>query len=53
MDKVKVGLLGTGFIGDIHAAAFAMVPDAEVVAVASPPPGEARAFADERGIPNA
>jgi myo-inositol 2-dehydrogenase/D-chiro-inositol 1-dehydrogenase len=53
MDKVKVGLLGTGFIGDIHAAAFAMVPDAEVVAVASPPPGEAKAFAAERGIPNA
>jgi myo-inositol 2-dehydrogenase/D-chiro-inositol 1-dehydrogenase len=53
MDKVKVGLLGSGFIADIHAAAFAMVPDAEVVAVASPTPGKAKAFADQRGIPNA
>ena len=53
MDKVKVGLIGTGFIGDIHAAAFEMVPDAELVAVASPPPGEAKKFAEQRGIPKA
>jgi myo-inositol 2-dehydrogenase/D-chiro-inositol 1-dehydrogenase len=53
MDKVKVGLLGTGFVADIHAAALRAVPDAEVVAVASPTPGKAKAFADERGIPNA
>ena len=53
MSKVRVGLVGTGFIGDIHAAAFKMVPDAEVVAVASPAPGKAKAFASERGIPKA
>ncbi len=53
MDKVRVGILGTGFVGDIHAAAFKMVPDAEVVAVASPSPGKAKAFAEERGIPHA
>ena len=53
MEKVKVGLIGTGFVADIHAAAFAMVPDAEVVAVASPTPGKAKAFAGERGIPKA
>jgi predicted dehydrogenase len=29
------------------------VPEAEVVAVASPPPGQAKAFARERGIPKA
>jgi predicted dehydrogenase len=50
MGKVRVGLIGTGFIGDIHAAAFRMVPDAEVVAAASPAPGKAKAFARERGI---
>ncbi len=53
MSKVNVGLIGTGFVGDIHAAAFKMVPDAQVVAVASPTPGKAKAFAEERGIPRA
>ena len=53
MSKTRVGLIGTGFIGDIHAAAFKSVPEAEVVAVASPPPGQAKAFAGERGIPKA
>jgi predicted dehydrogenase len=53
MSQVKVGLIGTGFVADLHAAAFAMLPDAEVVAVASPTPGKARAFAERRGIPHA
>ena len=53
MGRVRVGLIGSGFIGDIHAAAFKMVPDAEVVAVASPTPGKAKAFARARGIPKA
>ena len=53
MSKVNVGVIGTGFVGDIHAAAFKMVPDAEVVAVASPTPGKAKAFAEERGIARA
>ena len=34
---VKVGMVGTGFVGDLHHAAFkGWVRDAEVVAVASP-----------------
>ncbi len=53
MDTVKVGLIGTGFVADIHAAALAVVPEAEVVAVASPTPGKAKAFAEERGIARA
>jgi len=53
VSKTRVGLIGTGFIGDIHAAAFKTVPEAEVVAVASPTPGKAEAFARERGIPKA
>ena len=49
---VKVGIVGTGFVGDIHHAAFkGWVRDAEVVAVASP--HNAAKFAEERGIPNA
>jgi myo-inositol 2-dehydrogenase/D-chiro-inositol 1-dehydrogenase len=55
MEKtVKVGLIGSGFVADIHAHAFQQfVPNAEVVAVASPTPGKAARFAKERGIPNA
>jgi predicted dehydrogenase len=53
MSKVKVGLVGTGFVADIHAAAFGLVPDAEVVAVASPSPGKAKRFAGQRGIAQA
>jgi len=49
---VKVGLVGTGFVGDIHYAAFkGWVHEAEVVAVASP--HNAPPFASERGIPTA
>jgi predicted dehydrogenase len=53
MTKLKVGLIGTGFVADLHAAAFQMLEGAEVVAVASPTPGKARHFAQERGIPHA
>src|SRR5262245_49198494 len=53
MSKVRVGLIGSGFITDLHAAAFQLVPDAEVAAVASKTPGKAKRFAHERGIPRA
>ena len=53
MSKVKVGLIGSGFVADLHAAAFRVVPEAEVVAVASPAPGKAARFAAARGIPRA
>jgi predicted dehydrogenase len=50
--KVKVGIVGTGFVGDIHHASFRdWVPNAEVVAVSSP--NNAAEFAKSRGIPNA
>ena len=53
MDKiVKVGMVGTGFVGDLHHAAFkGWVHNAEVVAVSSP--SNAEKFAHERGIPQA
>lgn len=52
-NPVRAGIVGSGFIADIHAAALAMVAEAELVAVASPAPGKARRFAAERGIPHA
>jgi len=50
--KVKVGIIGSGFEADIHAASFRiMSEDAEVVAVASPTPGHAAALAARYSIP--
>ncbi|MHC4328129.1 MAG: Gfo/Idh/MocA family protein [Planctomycetota bacterium] len=49
--RVKVGIIGSRFEGDIHAASFQMVPDAaEVVAIASPTPGNAQKVAAKYGI---
>jgi len=52
--KVKIGIIGSQFEADIHAAALQGVPDeAEVVAVASPTPGHAADLARRYGIPGA
>jgi predicted dehydrogenase len=52
MQTVGVGIVGSGFIADLHAAAMKMVPEIDLVAVSSPTPGKAAAFARERGIPH-
>ena len=50
--KVKVGIIGSQFQADIHAASFQIMPDeAEVVAIASPTPGNAAALAKRFNIP--
>jgi myo-inositol 2-dehydrogenase/D-chiro-inositol 1-dehydrogenase len=50
--KVKVGIIGSQFQADIHAASLQIMPhEAEVVAVASPTPGNAAAFAKRFNIP--
>jgi hypothetical protein len=49
--RVKVGIIGSQFEADIHAASFQILPDeAEVVAVASPTPGHAEELAKKYGI---
>lgn len=49
--RVKVGIIGSQFEADIQVASIGMVPDAaEVVAVASPTPGNAKKLADRYGI---
>jgi myo-inositol 2-dehydrogenase / D-chiro-inositol 1-dehydrogenase len=50
-DKVRVGLVGSGFISAIHADALKRCAGAEIVAVASPTRGKAAAFARRHGIP--
>lgn len=52
MSKVRVGVIGAGFIGNIHVQALQHVPEAEVLAVASKTPGKAAKFAAERGVPD-
>ena len=50
--KVKVGIIGSQFQADIQAESFRIMPhEAEVVAVASPTPGNAAALAKKHGIP--
>ena len=52
MTKVKIGIVGSRFQADCIAASVKAMPDeAEVVAVASPTPGNAEAFATRHGIP--
>jgi predicted dehydrogenase len=49
--EVGVGLVGTGFIGQMHAEAFCRSAIASVRAVASRSPDRAAAFAGQWGIP--
>ncbi len=51
--RVRVGLVGSQFISTIHAEAFKWVPQAELMAVASPTPGHAKALAQKHHIPHA
>jgi len=48
--KVKIGLVGSGFISTIHAEALKQCADAELLAVASPSPGKAESFARKHAI---
>ncbi|MGE3819662.1 MAG: Gfo/Idh/MocA family protein [Isosphaeraceae bacterium] len=50
--RVKVGIIGSRFQAECHAESFRMVADeAEVVAIASPTPGNAQRLATRYGIP--
>jgi len=50
--RVKVGIIGSQFQADIHAASLQVMPEeAEVVAVASPTPDNSAAFARKFNIP--
>ena len=52
MNKVKVAILGAGFVSDIHIESYhRFVPNAEVVAVYTRSRERAEAFATKHGIP--
>jgi len=50
--KIKAGIIGSQFISHIHALSFKRCAEAEVFAVASPTPGNARTFATKHDIPH-
>ena len=51
--KVKVGIIGTGWIAEAHAACYKRCPDVEIVALADIVPGKAEKFAKDNGIEGA
>jgi predicted dehydrogenase len=48
---IGVGIIGSGFVADLHAAAFRRVNGAQVVAAASPHRGRCEEFAKKYSIP--
>ena len=50
--KVKIGIIGTGWIAESHISAYKNMPDVEVVAMADLVPGKAEAFAEKFEIEN-
>jgi len=48
--KVKVGIIGTGWIAEAHVAEYKKMPDVEIVAAADLIPGKAEAFCKEHGV---
>ena len=53
MEKVRVGIVGSGFIADLHARALAQVANCELVAVAAPNLHRVVDFAKRHEIPRA
>jgi myo-inositol 2-dehydrogenase/D-chiro-inositol 1-dehydrogenase len=53
MGDVGIGLIGSGFVANLHAEAFKLVRDAELRGVASATADRARAFAARHEIPSA
>jgi predicted dehydrogenase/nucleoside-diphosphate-sugar epimerase len=49
-ERLRVGLVGTGYIADFHARALRGIKDVELVAVADQSPVRAASFAREHGI---
>ena len=48
--KVKIGIIGIGTIGSVHADAYAKIPDAEVVALCDILPDRLKEKAARHGI---
>lgn len=51
--KLKVGIIGTGWIADAHMASYLKMPDVEIIAAADLIPGKADAYLEKHGIKGA
>ena len=49
LNKVRVGIIGTGHLGRYHALNYAQIPEAALVGVTDLEPGKAQAVASESG----
>lgn len=49
--KLKVGIIGTGWIAESHVESYKQMPDVEIVAAADLIPGKAEAFFEKYGVP--
>lgn len=50
--KLRVGIIGTGWIAEAHVDAYKKCPDVELTAAADLIPGKAEAFCKSRGVEN-
>ena len=50
--KVRIGIIGTGWIAEAHIASYLRQPDVEIVAGADLIPGKAKAFFEKFGVEN-
>lgn len=50
--KLRVGIIGTGWIADAHVGSYLAQPDCEIVAAADLIPGKAEAFLKKHGLEN-
>ena len=50
--RVKIGIIGTGWIAESHISSYKKMPDVEIVAMADLVPGKAEAFAKKFEIEN-
>lgn len=50
LPKLKVGIIGTGWIAEAHVASYKQCPDIEIVAAADLVPGKAEAFCKAQGL---
>jgi UDP-N-acetylglucosamine 3-dehydrogenase len=51
MDKVKYGVIGLGFFGEVHAEVLSGMPDVDLVAVSTRRPSRLKEVADRFGVP--
>ena len=51
--KIKVGIIGTGWIAEAHAESYLLMPDVEIAALCDMIPGKAEKFAEKYNIKGA